>query len=192
MTRFRSIPNLHACKSEAKRLLSSFRDGSREAADRLRHVPPLSDASVDDLLSEPERVKLKHAQWAVAIEEGHRDWKTLKDAADFFWYPRMSMHLNAWYARYDDARACLDQNGGYLLTHHGKYFVCEAGYVRSLGLDPDDLRWKAIGHDIARPLDKRACTELVKLAEIHAKKPQLMTGKPDFSRRPSWIPRPNQ
>ena len=164
--------------------MAEFRAGSRAAAERLRKVPAFSASSVDDLLRDVERVQLKHAQWAVALEEGQRDWKTLKDAADFFWYPRHSAHLNAWYARYDDARACLDQNGGYLLTHHGKYFVCEAGYVRSLGLDPDDPRWTAVGYDVARPLDKRACAELVKLAEAEAKKPRLMTGRPDFSRRP--------
>ncbi len=187
MTRTRSIPNLRACKSEAKRLLAEVRAGSREAAERIRRIPPFSDSNADDILHDGDAVQLKHAQWAVALEQGHRDWKRLKDAADFAWYPRGSAHLNAWFARYEDARDCLDRHGGYLLTHHGKFFVCEARYIESLGLDPKDSRWQAAGFDVARPRDKRAGADLTRLAETEATKSRLRVT--ESRQPPEWIKR---
>lgn len=176
MTRVRSTPILRECKAEAKRLMAALRaddaQRARQAAERLRRIPSYAERSTDEILLSRDEVQLKHAQWTVALEQGYPDWKALKDAADVAWYPRGSAYLNAWFARYEEARVCLDQHGGYLLTHCGKYFVCDAGYIASLGLDPKDPRWQAIGRDIARPKDARAGRELIGLAETEAKRPR--------------------
>ena len=68
--------------------------------------------------------------------------------------------LNAWFARYEDARAALERNGGYLLPYDAQFLVAEAEAIRVLGLDPDDPDWERIGHDWVCPADREAWRRL--------------------------------
>lgn len=78
-----------------------------------------------------------------------------------FWYARgMDAFLNRWFARYEDARASLESEGGYLLPFRRQFFVCGADAVRLLGLDPDDPDWARVGWDCVRPADEAACERL--------------------------------
>jgi hypothetical protein len=64
--------------------------------------------------------------------------------------------LNHWFAQYDEARAHIEANGGYLLAYKRQFFVADRHFVEALGFDPDDADWAAIGFDWARPRDPEA------------------------------------
>lgn len=61
--------------------------------------------------------------------------------------------LNRWFAGYDEARASLDEHGGFLLPFGRQFFVCEEEGIRALGLDPGDPDWVRIGRDWVNPAD---------------------------------------
>lgn len=75
-------------------------------------------------------------------------------------YPKYGPTLNAWYADYAQARADRDLKQWYLLAYKKDYLVVDRTYVESLGLDPDDADWAAMGFDWVRPSDLAARTRL--------------------------------
>jgi hypothetical protein len=75
--------------------------------------------------------------------------------------PRMDAFLNRWFTSYEEARASLDAQGGYLLPYTDQFFVSTAEAIRELGLDPDDPDWAAIGRDWVRPADPEAKARLL-------------------------------
>lgn len=77
------------------------------------------------------------------------------------WYPRtLDVFLNRWFTNYEDARASLESEGGYLLPYKRQFFVCEAGAIRAMGLEPDDTDWERINRDCAQPADEQAYQRL--------------------------------
>jgi hypothetical protein len=86
-----------------------------------------------------------HALRVLEGDGGEADFGTLL-------YPvGWGARLNHWFASYDEARAHLDANGGYLLAYKRHFFVADRHFVAELGLDPDDADWGALGFDWARP-----------------------------------------
>ena len=80
---------------------------------------------------------------------------------DSIWYqPNLDVFLNRWFSSYADARHSLESEGGFLLPYKKHFFVCEAGVIRSLGLEPDDPDWEKIGRDFAKPADEEAASRL--------------------------------
>ena len=73
---------------------------------------------------------------------------------------RMDAVLNRWFTTYEEARASLEAEGGYLLPYKGQYFVTLGEGIRELGLDPDDPNWARIGWDWVRPKDSDAWERL--------------------------------
>jgi hypothetical protein len=69
---------------------------------------------------------------------------------------RMDAVLNNWFTNYEEARAALDSQGGYLLPYKSQFFVTQSEGIRELGLDPDDPDWALIGWDWVRPQDSQA------------------------------------
>jgi hypothetical protein len=84
------------------------------------------------------------------------------------WIPSMDVFLCHWYPRYDDARAFLDLEGGFLLPYRDQFFIAAAGAVRALGLDPDDPDWSRIGYDWVHPADRDAWERLRLRREVAA------------------------
>jgi len=85
----------------------------------------------------------------------------INDGAATLWYqPNLDVFLNRWFSKYEEARASLEREGGYLLPYRHQFFVCEAGAIRALGLDPDDADWERVGRDCARPADEQAYARL--------------------------------
>lgn len=171
------LPSLARNRARARLLLSHLRGNdptrARAAAERMLRLRSFAAATADELLAEPTRVRLKHALTVVAVEQGFASWVALKAAslaaapsdrslaADALYVPRMGVYLNRWFADYDEARAALAQEGGYLLPYRQYFFLTVAGAVRELGLDPDDPDWRAIGFDWVRPADAAAHARLV-------------------------------
>lgn len=74
----------------------------------------------------------------------------------------MDLFVNRWFAKYEQARASLEKEGGYLFPYKSQYFITEREAVRELGLDPDDPDWELIGWNWAKPLDIPARDRLKK------------------------------
>jgi hypothetical protein len=69
--------------------------------------------------------------------------------------------LHPWFATYAEARANMDNatRSGvrpFLLAFRRQFFVTEGAFVTTLGLEPQDADWQAIGWDWARPRDRGA------------------------------------
>ena len=170
----RPVPSLEESKRTASLLEKDLHSldiaVARAAATRFLRLAEFRQKSADELVRDRDEVQHKHALTVVAREQGYGAWKNLKDAADVLWCPPgASAYWHNWCKSHDEARAILDERGGYLLTAHGKWFIAERGYIELLGLDPDDPRWAAIGFDIVQPSDQRACHELIALRESIAK-----------------------
>jgi hypothetical protein len=76
---------------------------------------------------------------------------------DELWYqPDLDVFLNRWFPNYEAARRSLESEGGFLLPFRHHFYVCEAGAIRAMGLEPDDPDWEKIGRDCARPADAEA------------------------------------
>ena len=68
--------------------------------------------------------------------------------------------LDEWFARYGEARASLEAEGGYLFPYRHQFFVCDRSLLETLAIDPDDSDWERIGRDWIRPLDASAHSRL--------------------------------
>jgi hypothetical protein len=84
----------------------------------------------------------------------------LQDDEHRMYEPRMDAILNQWYARYDDARASLEEGGGYLLPYKSQFFITQEEGIRELGLDPEDPDWERIGWDWVKPANSDAWQRL--------------------------------
>lgn len=158
----------------AKRLLKQLKQAKSEemvmeAAARFQRLQSFSGMTTAQILENRKDVKLKHALAVVALEEGYSSWRELKATTETFmetsnpemYDPRMDTFLNRWFARYGNARASLEEEGGFLLPYKSQFFVCETGAIKMLGLNPDDPDWELIGYDWAKPRDPEAWLRLV-------------------------------
>ena len=89
-----------------------------------------------------------------------------RDDDPSMYVPRMDAFLNRWFTTYEEARAALDADGGYLLPCGDQFFVSTPAAICELGLDPDDEDWKLIGGDWVRPADRAAWERLRVRREI--------------------------
>lgn len=150
-----------------------------EAADgvamrRLRRNPALKACSDAEL---PSAVKRSHCLWVVARELGFRDWDhalavlTSRELHDFgtLLYPESCTgHWNIWSAHYTEASSIRAAHGGYLLAYKRQFLIVEAGFIDSLGLDPDDPDWARMQRDWPRPADTQARERLYAQLVRHA------------------------
>ena len=81
--------------------------------------------------------------------------------AEFWYQDNLDVFLNRWFASYEQARASLETEGGFLLPYRNQFFICAEGLIRALGLDPEDPDWELVGRDLARPADAEAHRRLV-------------------------------
>lgn len=164
--------HLSVLRASAHRLLRDFRgshpDRVAAAAARFLRLRSFEALTVDALLADRARVRLKHALAAVAIESGHASWRDAKrnttapsdDDPRLMYDPGFAALLNVWFADYDEARAALERNPGFLLPYASQFVVCESEAIRLLGLDPDDPDWERIGFDFVAPRDRDAWRRL--------------------------------
>jgi hypothetical protein len=103
----------------------------------------------------------EHARRVLGGEQQEPDLGTLLYGSD----GGSSGVLNLWFATYEEARASLrSADGGaerrYLLAYKRDFFLTGPPFIETLGVDPLDPDWEAIGWDWARPLDRRARARL--------------------------------
>ena len=82
------------------------------------------------------------------------------DQSQLWYQPNLDVFLNRWFANYDEARASLEADGGFLFPYKNHFFVCRADVIEALGLDPNDPDWETIGYDCARPFETSAYQRL--------------------------------
>jgi hypothetical protein len=161
------IDPVRELKIRAELLHHRLSAGAVSAAERLRVLPELRRATADDLAAFVARIQRKHCLAAVARELGFESWdhasRVLRGVArepDYgkLLYPeRSGAFLNQWFATYEDARPTHLASAGYLLAYKRHVFLAGRDYVAvTLGLDPDDRDWEAIGFDWLRPHDAEA------------------------------------
>ncbi|MCA1591414.1 MAG: hypothetical protein LC754_01910 [Acidobacteria bacterium] len=173
-------PPVLAYRIEARRLFKQLRSDSSDdavlSAARFRQIRSFASRSVQQILEIREQVKLKHALAVIAFEHGHTSWRALKEFSETVGQPPLrastpapgremyarglDVLLNRWFASYEDARASLEQHGGFLLPFDRQFFICEPEGIRILGLNPDDPDWERIGWDWVKPLDQEAWLRL--------------------------------
>jgi len=100
-------------------------------------------------LAKDKDIKIKVALDLLAQENQFPNWKSYKNATDTFWYQKSSPFFNHWFARRSDAQEHQQQNGGFLLTYKGQYFVVEKEYIEYVGLDPENPVWQIINFDVS-------------------------------------------
>lgn len=168
-------------RSRARQLLKQLRSDDLTAASaaavRFLRLRSFAAHTVRQLLENRDRIRLKHALAVVALEHGYDSWLALKaasehpessaavesrqlDASLLMYTRRMETLLNRWFATYEEARASLEHEAGFLFPYGSQFFVCESEGIRELGLDPRDPDWERIGWDWVKPLDRDAWERL--------------------------------
>lgn len=163
-------------KVRAEILHKRITSGDPDARRRLRALAELAKADDAALAARAESIQRKHCLTVVAREAGFASWdhaaRVLRGDASELDFGTI-LHdrdtggmLNAWFARYDEARAHLDERRrrgerSFLLAYKRQFLVVDVHYVAALGLDPDDADWDALDFDWARPRDGAARTRLL-------------------------------
>jgi hypothetical protein len=168
-------PTLDELKVRAHILLKSLRgnDAPRaaSAAERLKRLAQWTAVPVAQVIASRTDVRLKHALAVIALEHGFPSWESAKKALA---QPQAPVHspadetgnrrypdgctstFNHWFTSYEEARAQLEQGGGFLLPYRNQFFICESGHIENVGLSPDDPDWERIGRDWVKPNDLEA------------------------------------
>jgi hypothetical protein len=166
----RAAFTLDECKIQASLLLKDLRgqDALRaaRAAGRFRILPCFAADEADALLGRQTSIRLKHALAVIAAELGYDTWAACKRRMETpanerldteAWFEKMgAAYLNRWFAHYDEARASLEAEAGYLFPFRRQFFICESGFLEARGIDPGDPDWERIGRDWVRPDDEAA------------------------------------
>jgi hypothetical protein len=103
------------------------------------------------------------AQWGFSSYSHAKATLTGADDASEFGtllYSRNGPTLNAWYSDYNEAKRDRAAANAFLLAYKTHFLVVGPEYIASLGLDPDDADWTAIGRDWVKPASVPARTRL--------------------------------
>jgi hypothetical protein len=155
---------IHELKVRAEILHKRVQVGDTRAFERLRVLPEFRSLSGEDLAETAPVIRRRRCLAVVAAELGFADWEqarrvllgegSITDFGTLLCPQRCSVHINPWYKRYEEAAAARQRSKGYLLAHRRHYLVVDRFYIVTLGLDPDDTDWQAIGFDWARPRNR--------------------------------------
>jgi hypothetical protein len=159
-------------KIRADLLQARLASGDADALVRLRALPEMRRADDRALSAMAKTLQRKHCLAVVARQCGFSSWSHAcrvltgdpgeTDFGTLLYNDGAGAFLNHWFTIYDEARAVLDaetQRGGprpYLLAFRRHLFVATSDFVGTLGLDPQDSDWQAIGWDWAHPKDRSA------------------------------------
>jgi hypothetical protein len=152
-------------KHYARILHRRIQQGEPQAVRTLRVLREFADTDPAQLSG---AIQHKHCLTASALQIGFQSWphalEVLEGRAEDFGtllYPSTCYgHYNIWSAHYDEARGIREEHGGYLLAYRRQFLIVDGHYIESLGLDPEDPDWKAIGRDWVKPADPAARARL--------------------------------
>lgn len=140
------------------------------ALERLRALPGLRCAAQQELLTRAGMIQRRHCLAVLAAELGFPNWPLAKrvlagegavsDFGSLLCPARCGGHVNNWFASYSEAASVRESCRGYLLAYRRQFVVVDRHYIESLGQDPEDPDWEALGFDWARPNDVGARSRL--------------------------------
>jgi hypothetical protein len=155
-------------KVRAEILQKALASANQGALDRLRALPEMRRAAQPALVAMSATTRRKHCLAIVAREHGFSGWEHAlrvldgdSAEADFgtmLYGVASGGFLHPWFATYTETHVFADdalRSGGrpFLLAFGRQFFVAGSAFVASLGLDPQDADWRAIGWDWPRPRD---------------------------------------
>lgn len=159
------VDPIQEIKVRAEILHKRIEQGESAALERLRILPELRKSSLEVRKEFAATIQRKHcfavvsrelgfsgyphAQRVLSGEEAENDFGTML-------YPTGCGALNHWYANYREASDLRAEINGYLLAYKRHFFIVDGYFIETLGLDPKDPDWDAIGHDWVKPRDPAA------------------------------------
>jgi hypothetical protein len=161
---------VHELKVRAEILHHALAANDPAALERLRVLPEYRKADAETRRAAAPTLQHKHCLAVVARELGFTSFEHATrvlegdlaepDVGNVLYLTTRGI-LNSWFADYDEAREVHAQTSTvtsrrYLLAYKRHFFVVERPFIVSLGLDPDDADWAAIGWDWARPRNPEA------------------------------------
>jgi hypothetical protein len=158
-------------KTRAEILHRRIQNNDHRAVERLRVLPQFRRASYEHLAAAARTIQRRDCLTVIAAELGFASWPEAKTAIagdahienfGTMLYPghRVAGHLNRWYKTYAEAAAMRAESGGYLLGYKRQFVVVDQYFIESLGLDPADPDWEALGFDWVQPKNIAARSRL--------------------------------
>ncbi|MCA9641370.1 MAG: hypothetical protein KC492_11770 [Myxococcales bacterium] len=159
-------------KLRAKFLHRAVMRSDPAAVKRLRALPELRRADDAAIVAQGGELRRKHCLAVVARECGFPSWehalRALSGDVEIFEHGTLlyssSGVLNHWFTSYAEAHAAwadARRDGvAYLFAYKRDYFVTGVAFVESLGLDPDDPDWQALGWNWVKPANVEARARL--------------------------------
>lgn len=172
------VDPIQEIKVRAEILQKRIEQSEPAALARLRVLPELRKASVEALQEFAATIQRKHCFAVVSRELGFSGYPHAQrvlagdeNEVDFgtTLYPGGHGMFNHWYANYEEARDLRAEIQGYLLAYKRHFFIVDRHFIESLGLDPADPDWEAMGRDWVKPHDPHARRRLyAKLIQARA------------------------
>ncbi len=158
------VDPIQEIKVRAEILQKRIEAGEPAAQQRLGILPELRNAPLDTMKEFAATIQRKHCLTVLARELGFSGYPHAlrvlagEDEADFgtTLYPGGHGMFNHWYANYEEARELRTEIQGYLLAYKRHFFIVDKHFIESLGLDPADPDWDAMGRDWVKPEDPDA------------------------------------
>jgi len=153
------IDPIQLLKSHARVLHRAAQAGEPQVLARHRRLPELRGVEEDALVAALLR---RHSLALIALELGFRGWahaaQVIRGERDegfgtLLCPSRCYAHSNIWSASYEEAKAIRSEHGGFLLGYRDQCLIVDRYFIETLGLDPEDPGWAAIGRDWVRPAD---------------------------------------
>lgn len=162
-----TTPAVASLKHYARILHRRIQQGEPQAVRTLRALREFADTDPARL---PDAIQRKHCLTVTALQLGFQSWphalevlegtETAEDFGKLLYPSTCHGHYNIWSASYDEARGIRQEHGGYLLAYRRQFLIVDHNYIESMGLDPADPDWEAIGRDWVKPNDLAARARL--------------------------------
>ncbi|WP_020593911.1 hypothetical protein [Kiloniella laminariae] len=170
-------------KHKARHLHRNILTSTPQSLAFIRKQPGLVKLSNAELIEQTLR---RHCLSQLAIFLGFQGWahllkvmqepgsppgenqRSVVDYGKLLYPPRCGVYTNIWHVFYGEARQVRQKNAGYLLPYKTQFLVCEADYIRTLGLDPEDQNWNLLERDWINPAAHPARNHLYKTLIDHA------------------------
>jgi hypothetical protein len=149
-------------RQRARVLQRQAERGDEGALTRISKHPDFKGKPVNGVRTEMRR---RHCLAVLANEYGFDGWGHLKrivegavdgDFGTGLYSRDCFSHWNIWSASYDEAKAIREEHGGFLLPYEKQFLIVDRYFIDTIGLDPDDPDWDAMGRNWVQPTDASA------------------------------------
>ena len=155
------IDPIHLLRSRARVLHRAAQAGEARILARhrrLRELRKLDDGTLAKTLRRRHSLALVASElgfsgWAHAVQILSGEREVGSGYGTLLCPDRCFAHWNIWSASYEEARSIRAEHGGFLLAYRDHFLIVDRHFIATLGLDPDDPGWAAIGRDWIRPAD---------------------------------------